>query len=169
MSTCNHRLVGLANTRISTGYAQKFPQSLLYTLAVRWLPMQQQQIIHILLHAQQLLAKCEMGRDFILCILRGFVMAITLFKSIKVFCGTDNILQNTPHIQVQCGTYFAKYCQSHITLLWIWIMLWRSSGRCTFILLLFIKQWLSRFIYLHWNKLLPWLCGIASSSWVGGS
>ena len=29
------------------------------------------------------------------------------------------------HIQYECGEYYVEHCQSHITLLWIWIMLWR--------------------------------------------
>ena len=32
-------------------------------------------------------------------------------------CGTDNILWNILHIQLECGKYFGKYCQSQITLL----------------------------------------------------
>ena len=55
---------------------------------------------------------------------RNGLHVITLFTSITMFCGTDNILQNIPHIQTQCTKYSAKYCSSHITLLWIWIMLW---------------------------------------------
>jgi hypothetical protein len=42
-----------------------------------------------------------------------------------MFYGTDNILQMIPHIQCECEEYSPKYCQSHITLLWIWIMLRR--------------------------------------------
>ena len=42
---------------------------------------------------------------------------ITLFISIKMFSGTNNVMQNVPHIQTECGEYSAKYCQSHITLL----------------------------------------------------
>ena len=45
-----------------------------------------------------------------------------------MFSGTDNTLQNIPQIQTECGNilynnvslveeYFAKYCQSHRTLL----------------------------------------------------
>ena len=32
-----------------------------------------------------------------------------------------NILQNIPHTQAayECGEYYAKYCQSHKTMLWI--------------------------------------------------
>ena len=44
---------------------------------------------------------------------------ITLFITITMFCGTDSILQNIPHIWIECEKYFAKYCQSHRTLLWI--------------------------------------------------
>ena len=50
--------------------------------------------------------------------------AITLFRFITMVCGTDNILQNILHIQFECGEYFAKYCQSHITLVQIWMMSW---------------------------------------------
>ena len=48
----------------------------------------------------------------------------------EIFCrvlldswNIDMDLENIPHIQIECGEYFTKYCQSHITLLWIWIML----------------------------------------------
>jgi hypothetical protein len=41
-----------------------------------------------------------------------------------MLCGIDNIMQNIPHIHTECGEYSTKYCQSHITLLWIRIMLW---------------------------------------------
>ena len=44
---------------------------------------------------------------------------VTLFKSIRVLCGTDNIIWNIPHIQFECGEYYVEYCQPHITLLWI--------------------------------------------------
>jgi hypothetical protein len=43
---------------------------------------------------------------------------ITLFRSIKVVCGIDNIFWNIPHIQYECGEFSAKYYQSHKTLLW---------------------------------------------------
>jgi hypothetical protein len=35
---------------------------------------------------------------------------IILFRPIAVLCGTDNILQNVPHIQLECEVYSAKYC-----------------------------------------------------------
>lgn len=35
---------------------------------------------------------------------------IPLFRSITVFCGSDSILQNIPHIQTDCLEYFAEYC-----------------------------------------------------------
>ena len=31
------------------------------------------------------------------------------------------------HIQFECGEYYAKYCQSHKTLIWIWLVLWEHS------------------------------------------
>jgi hypothetical protein len=31
--------------------------------------------------------------------------SITLFKSITIFCGTDNILQNISHIETECEEY----------------------------------------------------------------
>ena len=40
-----------------------------------------------------------------------------LFKSITMLCGSDNILQNIPHIKIECDEYRAKYYQSHRTLL----------------------------------------------------
>jgi hypothetical protein len=39
-----------------------------------------------------------------------------------MFCRTDNIPQNVPHIQIKYGNildYFMEYCESHKTLLWI--------------------------------------------------
>ena len=54
----------------------------------------------------------------------GFGYDVTLFKPIAVFCGIDNIMQNIPHIRLECEEYSIKYWQSHITLLWVWIMLW---------------------------------------------
>jgi hypothetical protein len=44
---------------------------------------------------------------------------ITLFRPIAMICGTGGILRVIPHIQTEYEEYFAKYCQSHITLLWI--------------------------------------------------
>jgi hypothetical protein len=48
---------------------------------------------------------------------------MTLFRSITMFCGTDNIPQAILHIQTKYEVYSIKYCQSHVTLLWTWIML----------------------------------------------
>ena len=40
----------------------------------------------------------------------------------------DNVVQNISHIRrSECDEYFAQYCQSHITLLWISIMLCREQ------------------------------------------
>ena len=39
---------------------------------------------------------------------------ITLLRSITILCETDNILQNIPHIQLECEEYSLKYCQPHI-------------------------------------------------------
>ena len=36
-----------------------------------------------------------------------------------VFYGTDNIMQNIPHIHIECEEYSMEYCQSCITLLWL--------------------------------------------------
>ena len=66
------------------------------------------------------------GEDFIIlnkCI-RLFNHVITLLRSITMFCMNDNIMRNTLHIQTKCEEYYAKYCQSYITLLWTLIMLW---------------------------------------------
>ena len=41
---------------------------------------------------------------------------ITLFKSMIVFCGTDNISQNISRIQIECGEYYVEYCQSLLAL-----------------------------------------------------
>ena len=46
-----------------------------------------------------------------------------------MFCVTDNILLNILHIQFEYGEYSIKYCQSHKTLLWIWIMLCTSTSK----------------------------------------
>ena len=32
---------------------------------------------------------------------------ITLFRTVTMLCGTDNILQNILHILTECGEYFA--------------------------------------------------------------
>ena len=53
---------------------------------------------------------------------------ITLFRFITMFCGTDNISRNILHIQSESAEYFVEYCQSHVTLLWIWIMLCTPPG-----------------------------------------
>ena len=37
--------------------------------------------------------------------------------------GTDTIQRIISHIQSECEEYFVKYCQSHRTMLWIWMML----------------------------------------------
>jgi hypothetical protein len=42
---------------------------------------------------------------------------------------TNNILRNILHIQSECEEYFAEYCQSCRTLLWLWITLWRLHFR----------------------------------------
>ena len=43
-----------------------------------------------------------------------------------MFCGIDNIPQNTNHIQIECVECY----KSHKTLLWIWIMLWPNPLAC---------------------------------------
>ena len=43
-----------------------------------------------------------------------------------MLCGTNNIPWNIPHIQKESGEYSMEYCQTHITRLWIWIMLCES-------------------------------------------
>ena len=42
-----------------------------------------------------------------------------------MLCGSDSIPHNILHIQIECKKYSRGYCQSHMTLLWIWIMLWK--------------------------------------------
>ena len=59
------------------------------------------------------------------CVLINIAI-ITLFRSITMYSGTNNILWNIPHVQSKCREYFIIYCQSHRTLLWILIMLWFS-------------------------------------------
>ena len=58
---------------------------------------------------------------------RWCTVFIILFRSITMFCGIDSILQNILHIQTKCEEYSTNYCQSHRTLLWIWIMLWSNN------------------------------------------
>ena len=57
---------------------------------------------------------------------------ITLLRFIATFCGIDSIPQNIPHLQIECGEYpgiSMKYCESHKTLFWIWIMWWEGRTR----------------------------------------
>jgi hypothetical protein len=53
---------------------------------------------------------------------------ITLFISITMFRGTDNVPRRVfPTFGLNMGNIrecSVKSCQSHLTLLWIWIMLW---------------------------------------------
>ena len=51
---------------------------------------------------------------------------ITLFISITMLCATDNtpIYFHTSHNMGNILEYYVEYCQSHITLLRIWIMLY---------------------------------------------
>ena len=52
---------------------------------------------------------------------------VTLFRSIIVFCGTDNILRNIRPFSLNIKNMNSlEYCQSHITMSWIWIMLRKS-------------------------------------------
>ena len=51
------------------------------------------------------------------------VYYITLFRSITIFCGTDNISQNILMFTLNVENIFREYCQSHITLLWISTMI----------------------------------------------
>ena len=50
---------------------------------------------------------------------RAFNVNITLFRSVVVVCGIDNITWNIVYIQSECEKYSSKYCQFHQTLLWI--------------------------------------------------
>lgn len=50
---------------------------------------------------------------------------ITLFKFIIVLHGIDDIFQNISHIHIECEECFVDYYQSHIALVWTWMMLWR--------------------------------------------
>ena len=47
------------------------------------------------------------------------IPSITLFISIIVFCGVDNISHNILCIESECREYYVEYCRSHITLVWI--------------------------------------------------
>ena len=59
---------------------------------------------------------------------------ITLFRSITMFYGTDNIVGNIPHMHSEYEEHYREYYQSHGTLLWIWII-WCCN-------LLIINSWL---------------------------
>ena len=50
----------------------------------------------------------------LLCSRTACCSSITLFKSITMFCGTDNIPRTIPHYQLICREYFVEYCQSHV-------------------------------------------------------
>ena len=57
-------------------------------------------------------------------------IVITLFISITVFWGTNNISRNISyvfHIQSKYEEYSLEYCQPRRTLLWIWITLWLND------------------------------------------
>ena len=87
---------------------------------------------------------------------------ITLFRPISVLCGIDNIFQNILHIQLECEECFTEYCQSHRTLVWIWIMLW-SSNRVVpcFYICIHIPHYYE--IHLLW--LLCWWMGDETKLW----
>ena len=55
--------------------------------------------------------------SFLFYVTLAMTIDITLFRSMTMFCGIDIIMWNISHIQTKCGEYFAKYCQSHRTLL----------------------------------------------------
>ena len=67
---------------------------------------------------------------------------ITFLKSITMLCGIDCIWQNIPHIHIECEEYFVEYNQSHITLLWIWIMLYKNSMRLGGFFIIWHQDWL---------------------------
>ena len=50
------------------------------------------------------------------------IEVITLFRSIIVLFETYNIPHSIPIYSPHIREYYVAYCQSHITLLWIWIM-----------------------------------------------
>ena len=70
---------------------------------------------------------------------------ITLFRSITVFRGTDSIPGNIPCMSIRsgCVEYSLEYCQSHRTLLWIWIMLWIPIETC--------RRWGWWWLWWWWN------------------
>ena len=39
----------------------------------------------------------------------NIITSITIFKAITVFCRTDIIMQNIPHIQIECKEYFVEH------------------------------------------------------------
>jgi hypothetical protein len=44
------------------------------------------------------------------CSIWEWWQAITLFKSMTMLCGADNVVWNIPHVQFECEKYFVKYC-----------------------------------------------------------
>jgi hypothetical protein len=48
---------------------------------------------------------------------KSYQHVITLSNFITMFSGTDNILHNISHIQIECEEYYVEYCQSRKTLL----------------------------------------------------
>ena len=59
-------------------------------------------------------------------------LSVTLFRSIPMFCGSNNIRWNIFRIQTKRVECFVEFCQSHITLLWMYIMLCRWYFECVF-------------------------------------
>ena len=61
-------------------------------------------------------------------------------------------MEYSSYIQYEGGEYFVKYCQSHITLLWLWMMLWAMYWTK-----LFKKTWIKNmFVMLRSHHI---LCG----------
>ena len=85
---------------------------------------------------------------------------VTLFRSITMLCGTDNSFRNifeySPHSfiknVVDIQEYSKKYCQSHITILWTWIML------CYFFTNKFVQESLKVIR-------IGWMCMYLDESW----
>jgi hypothetical protein len=67
--------------------------------------------------------------------------------------------ENIPHIQPKCEKYSIEYCQSHTTLLWVWIMLWT----CPLSHILFNStNWRAHQYLLHIKTI-----QLSTCSWVG--
>jgi len=55
-----------------------------------------------------------------------------IIQSQETIMRTNNFVRNIRHIQTKGEKYFAKYCQAHIILSWLWITLCNSINHVIF-------------------------------------